>query len=169
MNNIEEALKTALSMEKTGYDLYMKAAKKTSNKLGRSTLEAIASKELDHINAIEQFASKELNKAIESINPMSKKDYVRSIMDKLAKELDENIKPDSDLEKAYKAAMGLEKSSYDLYRDLAEKSTDSQAKKFFEFLMGEENNHYQLLSETLEYLNKPANWFREQEKWVIEG
>ena len=90
-------------------------------------------------------------------------------MDKFAKYLDENIAKDSDLEKAYKAAMGLEKSSYSFYKDLFNRSTDPQAKKFFEFLMGEENNHYELLSETLEYLNDPKDWYREKERWVVEG
>lgn len=169
MDDLQKALDTALSMEKTGYDLYMRAAAKTLNKLGKSTLEAIAVKELDHITAIEKFVEKNLNRAIESINPRSKKEYIRPIMDKLAKFLDENITKDSDLEKAYKAAMGLEKGTYNFYKDLASKSADAQAKIFFEFLMGEENTHYELLSETLEYLNHPANWYREQEKWIVEG
>jgi rubrerythrin len=169
MDDLQKALNTALIMEKTGYDLYMKAAGRTQNKLGKSTLEAIAAKELDHIKAIEEFAQKNLNRAIESINPKSKKEYIKPIMDKLANFLDENITKDSDLEKAYKAAMGLEKGAYSFYKDLAGRSKDAQAKQFFEFLMGEENTHYELLNETLEYLNHPANWYREQEKWIVEG
>jgi rubrerythrin len=169
MDDMQKALETAIKMEKTGYDLYMKAAQKTSNKLGRSTLEAIAVKELDHIKAIEEFSEKNIGKAIESINPKDKKDYVRVVMDKFAKYLDENITKDSDLEKAYKAAMGLEKSSYNIYKDLFSKSGDPRSKKFFEFLMGEENSHYELLSETLEYLNNPKDWYREKERWVVEG
>jgi len=169
MENIDKALETALKMEKTGYDLYMKAAQKTDNKLGRATLEAIAAKELDHIKAIEEFSEKNIGKAIESINTKDKKDYVRVVMDKFAKYLDENITKDSDLEKAYKAAMGLEKSTYTFYKDLSIRSADPQSKKFFEFLMGEENNHYELLLETLEYLNSPKDWFREKEKWIVEG
>lgn len=169
MDDMQKALETAIKMEKTGYDLYMKAAGKTLNKLGRATLEAIAVKELDHIKAIEEFSEKNIKKAIESINPKDKKDYVRVVMDKFAKYLDENITKDSDLEKAYKAAMGLEKSSYSFYKDLLNRSTDPRSKKFFEFLMGEENNHYELLSETLEYLNAPKDWYMEKERWVVEG
>ena len=167
--NLQNALETAIKMEKTGYDLYMKAAQKTLNKLGSSTLEAIAVKELDHIKAIEEFAQKNIGKAIESIHPKDKKDYVRVVMDKFAKYLDESITKDSNLEKAYKAAMGLEKSSYNIYKDLFNRSIDPQSKSFFEFLMGEENNHYELLSETLEYLNAPKDWYREKERWVVEG
>jgi rubrerythrin len=169
MEKIQEALGIAIEMEKNGYDLYIKSAQKTSNKLGKTTLEAIAAKELDHIKAIEQFAENNFGKAIESVNPKSKTDYVRSVMDKLGKSLNENITKDSDLEKAYKVAMELEKYSYDFYKKLDNGSTNPQAKKFFEFLMGEENTHYELLSETLEYLNNPKDWYREQEKWIVEG
>jgi len=169
MEDLSIALNTAIKMEKTGYDLYMKAAQKTSNMLGRSTLEAIAAKELDHIKAIEEFAEKNINNAIESIKPHTKAEYVHAVMNKLAKDLDRNIKKDSDLEKAYKAAMGLEKSSFKFYQDLSNRSTDAQSKDFFKFLMGEENTHYELLSETLEYLNDPKDWYREKERWIIEG
>ena len=169
MENIQEALGTAIGMEKSGYDLYIKAAQKTSNKLGKTTLEAIAAKELDHIRAIEEFAENNFGKAIESIHPKNKIDYVRSVMDKLEKSLDENISKDSDLEKAYKVALELEKRSYELYKKLNAESKNSQAKKFFEFLMGEENTHFELLTETLEYLNDPKDWYREQEKWIVDG
>ena len=168
MENLSEALRAAIDMEKKGYELYMSAAEKTSNKLGRETLEAIAVKELDHIAAIQKFSS-DINAAIGTINPAPKKDYVKPIMDALRAELEVKVKPDSDLEKAYEVAMGLEKDSYALYEKLAGKAEDPQAKKFFEFLMGEENIHYELLQETLEYLNNPGDWFKEQERWMVEG
>jgi len=168
MQDINEALETALSMEKKGYDIYMEAAKKTVNKLGKFTLEAIAAKELDHIEAIKNYG-KSINKAIEIINPKDKNDYIRPIMERLKKELDLTVKADSDLENAYKVALGLEKTSYDFYKKQAAETEDPLTRKFFEFLMGEENTHYELLSETLEYLNKTGDWYREQERWIIEG
>ncbi len=169
MEELSQALKTALDMEKKGYELYTKAAKKTSNVLGKSTLEAIARKEQDHMRAIDEFACQNIKGAISAVNPKSKKDYVKPIMAKLAKTLDKEITSDADLEKAYKAALELERNSYNFYKDLRDGSKDAETKKFFEFLMGEENTHYELLEETLEYLNKPANWYREQERWIVEG
>ena len=168
MENLSEALKIAIDMEKRGYDLYMSAAKKTSNKLGKETLDAIAVKELDHIAAIQKFSS-DIDAAIGAVNPAPKENYIKPIMEKLCNELETKIKPDSDLEKAYEVAMDFEKQSYDFYKRLADKAKDPQTKRFFEFLMGEENTHYELLQETLEYLNRPADWFKEQEKWIVEG
>jgi rubrerythrin len=169
MEQLTQALKTALDMEKKGYELYTKAAKKTSNLLGKSTLEAIAKKEQDHMRAIDEFACQNIKGAISAVNPKSKKDYVKPIMDKLSKQLDKNITSDSDLKEAYKTAMELETNSFKFYKDLRDGSKDAEVKKFFEFLMGEENTHYELLSDTLEYLDDPKDWYREQEKWIVEG
>ena len=175
MGDILDALKMAVDMEKKGFDVYVKAASKTDNKLGKSTLEAIAAKELDHIKAIEEFSGRirtniaDLNEAISLINLKEKKDYIIPIMEKLKNELDAKVSSDSDLAKAYEAGMEFEKESYNLYKKLAGESDDEQVKKFFEFLMGEENTHYELLQETLQYLNNPGDWFAEQEKWMVEG
>lgn len=175
MQDICEALKTAHAMEKDAYDLYMQAADRTVNKLGKSTLEEIARKELDHIKAIDEFikvaTQNDLNlqMAILTVNPKDKKNYVKPIITKLKNELDENIKADTDLEKAYGVAMKLEKESYDFYKKLEAEAIDPQVKKFFAFLMGEENTHYELLQETLQYLNHPGDWFKEQERWIVEG
>jgi rubrerythrin len=169
MQELIDALRTAITMEKNGYDIYKKAASKTSNKLGKTTLEAIAKKELDHIRAIEEFANHNFDKAILTIKPKEKKDYVLPIMKEIESELNAKVSKDSDLEASYKVAMDLEKKAFNFYKDLKAKAEDPKAKDFFNFLMGEENIHYELLQETLEYLNAPGNWYREQERWVIEG
>lgn len=172
---LSKALAGAIEMEKKGYDLYIAAAGKTKNKLGKATLEAIAAKELDHIKAIEDMSEKlltgssDLSQPIKDINPKEKIDYIRPIIDKLRGELEEKVKPDSDLEGAYKVAMGMEKASFGLYQKLWGESDNPQAKAFFKFLMGEENTHWEILRETLEYLNKPAQWFEEKERWIVEG
>ncbi len=167
MKDISVALKTALTMEKEGYALYMSAAKKTANKFGKITLEAIAVKELDHIKAIENY-SKDKNLAVKLIHPMRKEDYLRPIMNAIKDQLDAVPPKDLELEKAYKIAMGLEQRSFDLYKSLAAGAEDAIVGKFFEFLMGEENIHYEILQETLQYLTKTGDWYREQEKWNVD-
>lgn len=169
MGDLNQALDTAMEMEKRGYELYRKAAAKTRNKFGQITLEAIAEKELDHMKAIEEFAAQNLHLAIESIQAKEKSDYIRRIMAKLAGQLEKKTSDDADLRNAYEVAMKLEKESYALYQKLGGEATDSVAKQFFSFLMKEESNHYDLLSETLQYLDRPGDWFREKERWLVEG
>jgi len=172
---LSDATRAAIELERKGYDVYMSAAERTKNKLGSETLKAIAAKEIDHIKAIEEFVkamndkSPDYARAIETIHQKDRKDYVRTIIDGLGKKLDAQVKPDSDLEKAYKVAMDLETESYEFYKKLAAESEQPEARKFFEFLMGEETNHFELLQETLQYLNNPDEWFKEKEKWIVEG
>jgi len=170
MVNLKEAIANAIKMEREGYDIYMGAAQKTRNKLGQSTFKAVADKELDHIRAIECFGRKLSGKeAMLGIEIPEKVDYIRVIMQELKAEIEERVSEDSDLKQAYEIAMKLEKNSYDLYQQLSGEVTDPQAKDFFRFLMKQENIHYELFQETLQYLDRPGDWFREKERWIVEG
>ncbi|MEM2954789.1 MAG: ferritin family protein [Candidatus Nanoarchaeia archaeon] len=175
MNNIKDALKMAIDLEKKGYDIYKRAAEKTNNKLGKLTLEAIAEKELDHIKAIEKYMNSigidisGVNQAISLINIKDKKDYIIPIMENLKVGLGAISKEDTTLEETYKVAMQLERDSFSLYKRLANQAEDESSRRFFEFLMKEEDTHYEILQETLDYLNHPADWFKNNERWIVEG
>ncbi|OGC13185.1 hypothetical protein A3D23_00980 [candidate division WOR-1 bacterium RIFCSPHIGHO2_02_FULL_53_26] len=175
MKSTLEAMKIALDMEKKGYKIYMDAANRTVNKLGKSTFEAVAAKEIEHIKAIEGYCQRpegdpEAAKMIGAIKHAEKKDYIRRIIEKVGRRLEEKpIKTDADLSEAYKAALDLERESYLFYKGLADEAASPTVKAFFKFLMGQENTHYELFQETLEYLDHPGDWFREQERWIVEG
>ncbi len=175
MRSTLEAMKIALEMEKKGYQAYMDAAHKTTNKLGRSTLEAIAGQELDHIKAIEGYcqrpeADPEAARMIGQIKHRDKKDYIRTIVARVGQELaakDDNAA--AGLSEVYRIAMDLERESYLFYKQLAEEAVVPTVKAFFKYMMDQENTHFELFQETLEYLDRPGDWFREQERWIVEG
>ena len=174
MKNTLEAMKIALDMEKKGYQAYMDAAHKTLNKLGRSTLEAIAAQELEHIKAIEGYcerpdADPEAAGMIGRIKHSEKKDYIRAIIEKVGRQLNEKSQAEAGISDAYKIAMDLERESYLFYKSLAQEAVVPTVKAFFKFLMDQENTHFELFQETLEYLDHPGDWFREQERWIVEG
>jgi len=174
MKSTLEAMKIALDMEKKGYQTYMEAARKTLNKLGRSTLEAIAAQELEHIKAIEGYcqrpaADPEAARMIGLIRHSEKKDYVKAILEKIGRQLGEKTAGDGDLAEAYKTAMDLERESYAFYKNLSQEAVVPTVKAFFQFMMDQENTHFELFQETLEYLDRPGDWFREQERWIVEG
>lgn len=174
MKSTLEAMKIALDMEQKGYKAYMDAAHKTLNKLGRSTLEAIAAQELEHIKAIEGYcqrptADPEAARLIGQIKHHEKKDYIRGIVEKIGNQLKEKAAAEADLSEAYKTAMELERESYGFYKNLAQEAAVPTVKAFFRFMMEQENTHFELFQETLEYLDHPGDWFREQERWIVEG
>ena len=174
MKNTLEAMKIALDMEKSGYKIYMDAAQKTLNKLGKSTLEAIAAQELEHIKVIEGYcqrpdADPEAAKMIGQIKHSDKRDYIKQIIGKVGQKLEGKVKADVELSDAYKTAMDLERESYAFYKNLSEEAAVPTVKAFFKYMMEQENAHYALFQETLEYLDHPGDWFKEQERWIVEG
>jgi rubrerythrin len=90
-------------------------------------------------------------------------------MEKVGQQLVEKNAADSDLSATYKTAMELERESYVFYKDLSQEASVPSVKSFFQFMMEQENTHFELFQETLEYLDHPGDWFREQERWIVEG
>ena len=69
---------------------------------------------------------------------------------------------DSDIA-ALEFAMETEKLSYDLYQTSAEDAIDTAAKQSFGFLAREENQHYELLQNTLNYLTDNETWWDDEQ------
>lgn len=176
MNDLIADTKLAIELEKKGYDFYLQTAVKTGNPLAKPTLEGLATREMEHLNKIKEFykdltGEKKLRsdwlKGVEV--PPSKEALIRPILKKLQKSLDKEIKTETDINEAYKIAKGLERDSYNLYDKISKESGDETAKKFYASLAQEEREHYDILEETLLYLNNPGEWFKQNERWIVEG
>lgn len=176
MNDLIADTKLAIELEKKGYDFYTKTAAKTDNPLARSTLLSLAEREMEHLNKVKEFyedlaGEKKLAsdwlKGVEV--PPRKEDLLVPILKKLSDSLDKEFKTEADINEAYKIAEGLEKDSYDLYNKIAKESDNDVAKKFYAALAKEEQEHFEILEETLQYLNNPGDWFKKEERWIVEG
>ncbi|OGC11123.1 hypothetical protein A3K48_01135 [candidate division WOR-1 bacterium RIFOXYA12_FULL_52_29] len=176
MNDLIADVKLSIELEKKGYDFYTQTAKKTNNPLAASTLSSLADRELVHLARIKEFyqnltgekiLASDWLKGVE-IYP-TKADLLKVIVEKLKKGLDRKFETQKDLNDAYLIAEGLEKDSFTLYDKIAAESTDQTAKKFYSALAQEEKEHFTILDETMKYLNDPAEWFKEQEHWIVEG
>ena len=64
---------------------------------------------------------------------------------------------------------GLEQDTYELYERIAQEETDNTTKIFYASLAREEQTHYEILAETLQYLDNPGEWYRKTERWILEG
>ncbi len=171
--NLEAAAKTAIGMEEEGYSLYTEAAGRSKNPLGRTTLLAIAEKELMHKREIQKFYNHLTGKEVKEL-PSGEKtklsDCLKSeVLSGIKQELKAGAGLESDLLKTYELAMEMEKSGYAFYSDIAAKTDDPAAKKLFEFLAKEENSHYEMFQDTYLYLSNPSEWFKKEEKWLVEG
>ena len=176
MENLISDTKLSIELEKKGYSFYTKTAAKTKNPLASSTLISLGQRELEHIEKIEEFyqaltGNKQL--AEKWLKPMfippDKKALLRPILAKLKESLNKKFETEKDINDAYLIAEGLERDSFTLYDKIAKESRNEVAKKFYAALAQEEREHFAILDETLQYLNTPGDWFKKQERWIVEG
>ena len=171
--DLTKAAKTAISMEEEGYSAYMSAAGKSANALGRSTLLAIAEKELMHKAEIEKFYDKFTGKSLagSTVKPdLAASEKIRKdIFEKIRTELKNIAELEGDLAKTYQISMEMESKAYDFYKSIAKETENADARDLFNFLAKEENIHFELLQDTFLYLTSPAEWYEKEEKWLVEG
>jgi rubrerythrin len=176
MSDLIADTKLAIELEKKGYDFYTKTAENTKNPLAVSTLKSLADREIEHLNKIKEFykliAGEEKLKTdwLKGVElPPKKEELLKTIVKSLEGSLDKKFETESDINEAYKIAEGLERDSYILYDRISKESSDDTAKKFYAMLAKEESEHYDILEETLLYLNNPGEWFKKEERWILEG
>jgi rubrerythrin len=70
---------------------------------------------------------------------------------------------------AIQTAMEMETASFELYGEAAGKASDEKTKQLFERLSEEENQHYRMLENTLQYLEDNQEWFLWTEGGLLTG
>lgn len=175
MNDILADAKLAIEMEKKGYEFYTKSAEKSKNELLKSTLNSLAEREIIHIKKI-----KELYQSLSGEKPKGdwlrdifvppqKAELLKTILNKLKDNLDKQAETNVDEKEIYETAKGLEKDGFGFYNKIAKENPDEDVKKFFAGLAEEENEHFAILDETVKYLENPGDWFKDKERWILEG
>ena len=168
----KEALAAAIEMEKQGQTFYKTTAGKTKDKMTKSVFEFLSNEELKHIDAIKVFYDAEMaGEDIDfgSIISDSKNVAAKKAIGKLFRGLDQKAPVDKPDLEAYKFARDFEKNGERFYRQALDKSTDPEVKKLFSFLVEEEKRHFQMIDDSLAFLEDPAEWFHRREKWHVEG
>jgi rubrerythrin len=168
----KEALSMAIDMEKEGQSFYLKTAKKATDKMTRQVFEFLAGEELKHIEAIKTFYDAEIagkksdfDKILGNHTPEIARRAIYNLFQGLEQKAPVD-KPDLD---AYDFARNFEKKGESFYREAAAKATDPDVKKLFEFLVEEERRHFQMIDDSMAFLENPEEWFHRQEKWHVEG
>ncbi|HVN68019.1 MAG TPA: ferritin family protein [Candidatus Sulfotelmatobacter sp.] len=176
MADIKVDVKLSIELEEKGYAFYAATAAKTKNPLAAATLSSLAEREMEHIKRINEFyrsltGEKPLiSNWLATVEvPPSKAALIKPIVAKLKESLERKFVTPADLTEAYLIAEGLEKDSFTLYDRIAKENDEPVTKKFYAALAAEEREHYAILDETLQYLNTPGDWFKLQERWIVEG
>ena len=159
IENIKEAIKTAIQMEKDGYSFYKKAAVQTSSDMGRTVFETLANDELVHLDIFQKLFKDKIGKEEWNDLVKSSKKYAEiSIFPKDLKTL-EGANPDSNELDALRIGMDSEYEAIEYYNKLRENSKDDEVKDIIGEIILQEKNHYLILEGEFDHLNKTGYWF----------
>lgn len=168
--DVSNALRVALKMEADGIEMYEKAAQKCSNTLGKKMFLGLAEDEKSHIRMIEEIAkSQGLSAALEEARSGTPRERIKTIFSQARDEIVEEVASTADDIMALKTALGMEKESHEFYRKAAGETSCVDESALFERLAKEENEHFGVLQNTLEYLENAGNWFLWEEKGLLDG
>jgi len=161
---LKDALLTALNFEETGCKIYKEAAAKTNNPIVAKTFSYLADQELMHIEGIKEYME---TTQIEFKG--DKPEWTEKFFTMTAKEFRKKTELSKEDIKAHETALELERASYDFYKEQQSKAKSEKLKKFFMFLMSQENAHYELVQKSYEYIKNPVGFYTEEEKWMADG
>jgi|TARA_B100001971_G_C18124086_1_gene501062 rubrerythrin len=166
--DIKEALQTAFEFEQKGHKIYEETSIKTKNPVVAKTFRYLADQELLHAEEIKEYMEK-LDKGKIIKTRSDKPEETKRFFQMTVEEFKEKTELSDDDMKAHETALGLEQNSYDYYKEQAKNTDKQELKKFFRFLMEQENTHYELIRKAYDYIKDPASFFSEEEKWIVDG
>jgi len=165
-DSIQDAIQTARKMEMDGIDFYGKLAEKCASEAGQTMFHSFVEDEKRHLRIINEIARG--MGAVAGDLPMPR-DSIRTIFSDAAGKADDYAEATQDEKDAIQVAMGMETKSFELYKGAAEAAEEGSMRELFERLATQENQHYEMLENTLEYLGSNEAWFLWKEGGLLTG
>ncbi len=161
MNSIEIAIK----METDAIKFYTEASEKTKNSVGKQMFLTIVEDEKRHLDTLSQIL-KGLNITIQDVSPM---ENIRTVFESLKNGMMKRVEATTDELEAFKIAMQMEKEGVEFYKEAAEKANTEKERALFERLIKEEQEHYNIFSNTYFFLHDTGSWFMWEEHSIVDG
>ncbi len=148
----------AMQMEKDGENFYREVAQQSPNRGIKTILTMLADEEVQHYNAIEKMKSAEPVQLAQSSVLTEAKNVFAQL-----KESGEKFTSETNQIGLYKKALDIEKKSRDFYTQKAGEVSDPNAKELFLRLAQEEQKHYVLVENIIDFLSRPDTWLENAE------
>lgn len=155
------ALNQAIELEVKGQRFYLEAAECTTDPRGEEMFRSLADDEVIHerilrhqLDALTQGEGWVLPEGVAEVTA----NLADLIFPQSENVCEETLRPDeSDLD-ALLFALQIENKSFELYREMAEKTEDPNGKRMYEYLADAERGHFERLMLNYEYLSTTGSW-----------
>lgn len=153
----------AMQMEKDGEDFYRQVARQSSNKGIKAILTMLADEEVRHYKAIEKIKSaRPVQLAGTTILTDAKNVFAQ------LKESGETFTSGTNQISLYEKALDIEAKSRDFYTEKADEASEQNAKVLFLRLAQEEQKHYVLVENIMDFLSRPDTWLENAEFYHLD-
>jgi rubrerythrin len=159
------ALEMAKKMERDAILFYTKAAEKTKYPAGKKMFLTIVEDEKRHLEMISQII-KGLQVTAKDVSPMKN---IKSVFETLQDEMMKKVEATADDLEAFKIAMKMEQEGVDFYEKTLAKATMPKEKDLLVRLIQEEKQHYEIFSNSYQFLENTGSWFLWEERAIIDG
>lgn len=159
--------KTALQTEREGMALYQNAAENAHDPLTKQMFKSFATDEKRHLDALQRFVDEQTFGDVGSDSAKRFTGSVRTIFSDALKS--GGLQASGSDTEAISKAVTFEKNGISFYTEMVQTLSDETAKALCERLATEEQNHLLILENTLEFLDKPTDWFMGEERWMFDG
>lgn len=162
-DSAREAIKTAIQMERDGYDFYVKAAAKTQDEMGSRVFSSLAEDEQMHLDTFQKIFEDRVGKDEWDALVRSSNKYVD--IGVFPKDLDvgaaESGGPEADTNEldALHIAMDAEKEAIDFYGQILARAEDKDIKDIIGEIIKQEKSHYLILQEEVTHLSSTGYWY----------
>ncbi len=152
----------AMQMEKDGENYYRQLAQQTGNKGMKTILTLLADEEVKHYNALEKIKTQQTQIADTEILTDAKNVFVQ------IKESSDIFDININQTKLYEKARDIEKKGRDFYTEKANEVTEGYQKELFLKLAIEEQKHYVLLDNIIDFISRPEQWLENAEFFHLD-
>jgi rubrerythrin len=160
-----DALELAMKMEKDAIAFYTEAARKTTSPAGKKMFQTITEDEKQHLEMV-SLIIKGLNITRKDTSPMKN---VKTVFESMKDEVMKKVAATSDDLEAFKIAMNMEQEGLGFYKKTLAGSKKEPERALLELLIKEEQQHFDIFSNTYQFLSDSGNWFLWEERGIVEG
>jgi rubrerythrin len=166
-----EILDRAIAFEAEGMRFFTERAEGAPSELERNVFRSLAKDEAGHRAHLAKLREDLL--ATNSIDALKEEDHdhrsPRAIFESALEESADPYQPEAAELEILKGALEVERRGYRMYSEAAARVESPQARALFEHLAAEEQNHYQLIHNTYEFMANPEGWHGYDEEPMLDG
>ena len=172
--NSEESinvLKYAVEKEKAAEDFYTEKAQTVQEPGARKIFKDLAGDEHKHFEMVSDLLKQAESGAETSTiilpPPSNPKERVEAILSKFKDAKLPSLSEKTTAREGLTFALEIEKQSFNHYSQAAEDAENNETAAVYRFLAGEENKHYTMIDNALDFIDDPGRWLYEEENLIF--